>query len=150
MSSSYVRTQVKNYITTNLPTEVVIDLSGQYEDVRVVIEDAGIAFDDAWLAIQFIGDIEEPISVGATNSAGCYREVGTVALHVVEPAKLGVATDILTRSESIINSFRGQRIGDILITGNTPPNFEKGATIEFESGYVSASILLSYQRDLNL
>jgi len=150
VSSVYVRSQVASFIATNLPTENVVDLTGVYDDLQDVLSNAGLVFTDHWLGIQYIGNMEEPIGINTNNTKGCYREVGAIALHVVEPSKLGVANPILTRAETIINSFRGQRIGDILITALTPPNFEKGTTIEFESGYSSASILIEYEKDLHL
>ena len=150
MSSLYVRGQITSFIGTNLATEKVIDLSGHYEDIRDILTAAGLTDSSNWLGLQFIGTEERAINVGADNSKGCYREFGSIYLHVVEPARLGVANAILTRATTIINAFRGQRINDMIITGLTPPNLEAGSTIDFEAGFSSASIIVDYYRDLNL
>lgn len=93
------------------------------------------------------------MSVPATNTKGKYRELGAFLLHIVTavraPASTNV-TNIMTRSTTINNTFRGMRINDILIESMTQPNFKSGATIEFEAGYTAATISVSYERDLNL
>lgn len=152
MSSSYVRDQVKAFITANLIAQEpnIIDLTGEFESIRDLVARYGLSHGDNWLGLQFIGSEELPISVSSTNTKGCYREIGAIYLHIVAQAKLGVANGILARSEIIRNTFRGQRIGDIVIEGVTPPNFEDGATLEFDGGYTAASVILNYERDLNL
>lgn len=150
MSSVFVRTEIKNYISTLAPTETLIDLSAQYDDIEDMIEDSGLTRMDKWLGIQFVGSDEVPIALGNANS-GLYRESGVVYIHVVDVAKLGVADSILARAEVLRNLLRGQRIGgQIMIESVTPPNFSIGATLSFEGGYQSASFLVSYERDLNL
>lgn len=150
MSSSYVRTQIKSFITANLASENQIDLTGEYRDIDIVIAGATLTYKDPWLGIQFIGSEDIPINVGANNVAGCYREVGVVMLHVVAMANSSSTASILSRSETIRNAFRGQRINDIIVESITPANFERGATLDFESGYIAATLLISYERDLNL
>lgn len=150
MSSTYVRDQLKAFIGTDLVTENLIDLTGEYRDVDDVIAGASLTFKDPWLGIQFVGSQDIPITVAANNIQGLYREIGTVMLHIVEMASSTSTDDILTRSETIQDAFRGQRINDIIVEEVTPPNFEQGATLDFESGYVAATIILSYERDLNL
>lgn len=150
MSSTYVRDQLKAFIGTDLATENLIDLTGEYRDVDDVIAGASLTFKDPWLGIQFVGSQDIPITVAANNIQGLYREIGTVMLHIVEMASSTSTDDILTRSETIRDAFRGQRINDIIVEEVTPPNFEQGATLDFESGYVAATIILSYERDLNL
>lgn len=150
MSSVYVRDQLKAFIGTDLATENLIDLTGEYRDVDDVIAGASLTFKDPWLGIQFVGSQDIPITVAANNIQGLYREIGTVMLHIVEMASSTSTGDILTRSETIRDAFRGQRINDIIVEEVTPPNFEQGATLDFESGYVAATIILSYERDLNL
>lgn len=149
MSSTYVRTQISNFIGTNLATENLIDLTGEYRDIDDVIAGASLTFKDPWLGIQYVGSEDVPIAVNSNNDAGCYREIGVVMLHVVTQANATSSSDILTRADNIISTFRGQRINDIIIESVTPPNFERGATLDFESGYVAATIIISYQRDLN-
>lgn len=151
MSSSYVRTELKNFITTNIPSEInVVDLTGEYENLRNVLAKSGINHTNNWLGLQFIANEEEVITLAAGNDAGKYREFGALYLHIVSPAQIGVVDIILPRTETIRNAFRGQRIGDILIQSVTPPNFEAGATLQFEGGYQSASVIVTYERDLNL
>lgn len=150
MSSSYLRTQIKSFIATNLATENVIDLTGEYREIDDVIAGASLTYENPWLGIQFIGNEEIPINIVGNNAAGCYREMGVVMLHIVEMAKSTAVASILARAETIKSAFRGQRINDILIEGLTPENFERGATLDFESGYVAATIMVSYERDLNL
>lgn len=150
MSSSYVRTQITSFIGTELPAETVIDLTAEYREIEDVISGASLTYKDPWLGMQFIGSEDIPINVGANNVAGCYRETGIVMLHVVAQSNSLSASSILTRAESIRDAFRGQRINDIIIESVSPPNFERGVTLDFESGYTSAVITVSYERDLNL
>jgi len=150
MSSSYVRTQIKNFIVANAPTESLVDLTGQYAELEDLLTDNSIPPNDPWLGVQFIGDDEIPITIGSNNVAGKYRETGAVYIHVVDIAKLGVSDTILARAEVLRDSFRGQRIGDILIDSVGTPNFEAGAALHFEDGFMSCSFLMSYQRDLDL
>lgn len=150
MSSSYVRTQIKNFITTFHPGENLIDLTSQYNSIGDVLSDASLTHNDNWLGVQFSSSEERTISVHATNSTGLYREVGIIYLHIVEPVQKNVADLILARSEDLRDSFRGRRIGDMVIEDISPPNFETGATIQFEGGYTSASVVISYYRDLKL
>jgi len=150
MSSSYVRTQITTFIGTNLALETLIDLTGEYRDIDDVLSGASVTYKNSWLGIQFVGSEDIPINIGANNVAGCYREVGVVMLHVVSTAKASATSDILTRAETIRDAFRGQRINDIIVESVSPANFERGTTLDFESGWISASIIISYERDLNL
>lgn len=151
MSSVYVRNQLETFIGANLPTENYIDLTNEIDTVEDLLEDNGLTYEDPWLGIQFIGSDELPVSVSSTNLKGKYRETGAVFLHVVEPAKKSVAkTNILTRGEVIRNAMRGQRIGDIVVESVTPLNFEATATLQFEGGFTSASVIVNYYRDLSL
>lgn len=150
MSSSYVRTQFKDFLSTNATSENVIDLTGHYEEFQDLIESSGITSEDPWLGIEFIGSDEIPITVGSTNVQGKYRETGAVYIHVVDIAKLGVADILLSRAETLRNLFRGQRLGTIFIESVTPVNFAAGAALRFESGYMSGSFIIGYERDLDL
>ena len=150
MSSLYVRNQIKTFITTEMPTETLIDLSGEYAEISDMIADAGLTPSDPWLGIQFIGNEEVPIGLAAGNTTGKYREVGAVYIHIVDIAKLGGTSAILTRAEALRDKLRGQRIGSIIVESVSPPNFDEGGTLRFEGGYMSASFLLSYERDLDL
>lgn len=150
MSSVYVRDQIKTHITANLPAETLIDLTAQFAEIKELVEDAGITGNDPWMGIEFVGDDEVPITIPATNDAGKYRESGAVFIHIVDIAKLGAGDALLQRGEAVRNLFRGKRIGDILIESVTPVNFGAGSTLQFDGGYMSGSISVSYQRDLDL
>lgn len=149
MSSAYVRTQVKQFLDDN-SEEVVIDLTAQFADLKQLISEAGLQPEASWLGLQFIGGDEIPVGLAATNDQGLYRETGAVQLHVVAVAKLGVGDGLLTRGETLRNLFRGRRIGDIIVESVTPMNFDLGATLEFEDGYMSGTCTIAYHRDLNL
>lgn len=149
MSSESVRTLIKNFLAAEIPAETVIDLSTEFAELKDVISAAGLNADDPWLGLTFIGDDELPISLAATNDMGLYREVGSILLHVCAEAKIGVGNSMLTRGEVLRNLFRGRRIGSIVIEGVTPINFGPGATLEFEGGYVSGTIVISYHFDLS-
>jgi hypothetical protein len=150
MSSSYVRTTVKQFLTDEAPAENQIDLTALYKEVKEMISEAGLGPTDPWLGLQFIGNDEAPITIPATNSSGKYRETGVIFFHVVCVAKLGVGDAILARGETLRNLLRGRRIGSIVIESVTPMNFEAGATLQFEGGYMSGSFIASHERDLDL
>jgi hypothetical protein len=150
MSSSYVRTEILNFLAANAPTENVIDLSGQFADIQDLIAGEGLTPTDPWLGVQFVGNDDSPVTVGATNTSGKYRELGVVYLHIVAVAQLGGSGSILTRGETLRNAFRGMRLGDMVVDSLTPLNFDSGATLRFSGGYMSASFLLSYFRDYDL
>lgn len=147
MSSVYVRDEIKQFVTENLTSEILIDLSGEYRDIDDVIADAGLTRNDPWLGVEFIGNTEEPITVAADYGKGVYREMGAVMFHVVGVSKLGVAGTIMARAEELRNLLRGRRINDIIIETVTPPNFGEGATLNFEAGYTSAIVMVSYEYD---
>lgn len=149
MSSSAVRTAILSFLETDAPTETVVDLSNQFAELREVLSEAGVQPDAPWLGVDFIGDEELPISLAATNDQGLYREIGTVSLHVCAEAKIGGGQGILTRGEALRNLFRGIRIGNIVVDGVSPVNFGPGATLEFDGGYMSGSVSVSYHYDLS-
>jgi len=146
LSSAYVRTKVKDFLTANSSETETVDLSVQYKDIFEIV----VSYDSVWLGLEFFGGTEVPITVPATNTQGKYRETGAVYFHVVEPAKAGAVDSILTRGEALRSLLRGQRIESILIEEVTPLNYGSGATLQFEGGFVSASFLASYERDLDL
>ncbi len=149
MSSEYVRTTVKTFLGDN-SNETVVDLTSLFQEIKELISDLEIQPDAAWLGLEFIGGDEIPVGLAATNDQGKYRETGAIHLHVVEPARLGVGDIMISRGEVLRNLFRGRRIGDIIIESVTPMNFNSGATLQFEGGYMSGSFLMSYQRDIDL
>lgn len=150
MSSVYVRTQIAAFLTTNAPTEDQVDLTAQYAELKELLEENDIAVDSPWLGVQYIGDDEVPVGLAATNDQGTYRESGAIVLHVVDVAKIGAGAGLLTRGETLRNLFRGRRIGSIIIESVTPMNFDRGATLQFEGGFMSGSFFISYICDIDL
>jgi hypothetical protein len=151
MSASYVRTQMKLFLDNNLPAETYVDLTAESRELRELLDAYSITRNTPWLGLQFIGNSEEPITIPARNDAGKYREIGAMYIHVVDIAKIGAGNDILTRVEAIRNLFRGRRIGDLIkVESVTPPNFEAGATLQFEGGWTSASVIVSYEYDIDI
>lgn len=150
MSSVYVRDQIEQFINDNLGSENLVDVTAEFDDLQELLGDYGLDYQSKWLGIQYIGSDELPISLVANNSSGKYRETGAIFLHIVEPARNAAKDDILTRSEVIRNTFRGQRINDIVVEGVTPINFESAATLQFEDGFTSASVVVNYYYDRSL
>lgn len=149
MSSVYVRQQIKSFMATN-SDENVIDLTAQYADIKELLSEANLQPDASWIGLQFIGGDEEPVALAATNDQGLYRETGTINIHVVAEAKIGVGDGLLTRGESLRNLFRGRRIGDIVVEKVRPMNTDQGATLDFDDGYMAGTFAIEYHRDLNL
>lgn len=149
MSSQYVREEILTYLNAN-SAETFLDLSGEFEQIHDFLAHSGVNHNDNWVGIQFVGSEEEPISLNANGQVGCYREYGTIYVHVVAPTRIGVVAAILPRAEALRTILRGRRIGDIIIDRVSPANFGSGATIDFEAGFTSGSFLVDYRRDLNL
>ena len=150
MSSPYVRTQVKDFLAANIPSENVVDLTGEYEDLEDMLANQGVSSPGPWLGLQFIGGDEIPITIGSNNIQGKYRETGAIYIHVVDVASLGVSDSILTRAQTLRELFRGQRLGSMFIESVTPVNFEAGAALRFEDGYMSGTFFMGYQNDVDL
>lgn len=150
MSSVYVRTQIKNFITANAPTEKQADMSGGYEELEEFLDQYSITMFDPWLGLQFIPGEEVPITLPADNTRGKYREIGAVYIHVTDVASPTARDNILARGEALRDLFRGQRVGEVKIEAMTPLNFELGATLNFEGGFISGSFILSYEYDRDL
>lgn len=150
MSSLSVRTAIKSFLSSNASGESVVDLSGDFQDFKQLLTEAGVQPDAPWLGLEFIGDDEIPIALAATNVQGKYREFGSIHLHICDVAKIGCGDAILTRGETLRDLFRGSRIGSILIESVTPLNFGRGATLDFDGGFMSASFLVAYQKDIDL
>jgi len=149
MSSSNVRTLVKDFLTAEIPSETVVDLTAQFDDVKEMLTDQYSLQPDApWLGIDFQGDTEEPVSLSADNEKGLYREFGQIQLHICAMAKIGVGASLLARAEVLRNLFRGRRIEGIVVESVSPLNTGPGATLEFENGYVSGTVIVAYHFDL--
>lgn len=144
MSSKYVRDQINNYLSAN-SAETFIDISGESRELLDLVSDNGLTVDDNWIGVQYAASIEEPISVGAS----CFREFGTVLMHVVAPIGNNVIYgNILDRAETLQGLFRGKRINDIVIESITPLNTERGTTLEFDNSFTSGTFFVNYYRDL--
>ena len=143
MSSITTRTEIKDYFTAN-SVETLVDISGEFRNFLELLKSNVITRNDDWVAIQFVGSTEEPISI----QSKCYREFGTVLIHVVAPIKIGGIDDILNRCETIRALYRGKRINDIVIESVSPPNTEVGTTLDFENTFTSATFILDYYRDI--
>ncbi len=151
MSSLSVRDKVLAFLTDQFPAERVVDISAEYSELDDFLIANNITSDQNWLGIQYIGNEEIPVDVGATNTRGKYREIGIFYLHVVEVARLGVARAVLQRGEAIRNAVRGQRIdGDVVVKSVSPVNFGPGITLSFQGGYSAGLIIVEYQYDLDL
>lgn len=146
MSSMSVRTLIKDFLDEN-SEETVVDITGHFEDFRKFLADSGVQPDAPFLAIEFIGAEEVPVSLSATNDQGLYREIGQIQLHVCAIAKIGAGANILSRGETLRNLFRGERIGGIIIESVRPVNTGPGATLEFEAGYASGTVEVEYRYD---
>ena len=147
MSSSGVRTLITDFLAAE-SAEDVVDLTGQFSDLRAMLAAAGIQPDAPWLGLEFIGNGEDPVSLSATNDKGLYRESGLIQLHVCATAKIGAGAALISRGEILRNLFRGRRIGAIVVESVSPINTGPGATLEFEAGYVSGTISVAYHFDL--
>lgn len=146
MSSSTVRTAIRNFLAAE-SSEDVVDMTGHFEDLRELLSQSGVAPDAPWLGLDFSTDGEEPVSLTADNEKGLYREYGLILLHVCSVAKIGVGADLESRGETLLNLFRGQRIGAVVIERVSPINTGPGATLEFDAGYVSGTVTLQYYCD---
>lgn len=150
MSSLYVRDQIENYLKSTFPEETILDLSGEFETLQNFLARNNVKGNGTWVGLQFVGNDEEPITIAADGVQGKYREVGACYIHVVSRSKIGVVKEILPRTEAIKNALRSRRIGEVLILSVTPANFDQGATIDFEGGWTSGTIIVAYQNDVNL
>lgn len=144
MSSKYVRNQINTYLSAN-SAETFIDISGESRELLDLVADNSITVDDNWVGVQYAASIEEPISI----NSGCYREFGTILLHIVAPIGPNIVySNILDRAESLQSLFRGKRINDIVIESITPLNTERGTTLEFDNSFTSGTFFVNYYRDL--
>ena len=154
MSSEYVVAQMKTAISTYLAglgtPEKLVELDGEFQELKDLMDANSIAEEEVWTGIQFLTGDENPITVGATNTSGKYREVGGIYIHTVGLAKLGGAGIIRARANALRDFLRGKRFGTIFIESMTTPDFSDGATLQFESGYTACSFLVSYQNDKDM
>ncbi len=147
MSAAFVRTEFKTFVGANIGAEKLIDFTGEYRELNELLKAYAVPSLSPWTGIEFIGNDEEPITIGSSNTSGKYRETGVVSIHTVGIAKLGGSATILSRAESLRSKLRGIRLGPIHVTSVTPPNFQDGATLQFEGGWMSATFLVAYEYD---
>lgn len=149
MSSVYVRDEIKAFIAAN-SAETVVDISMDYRDLEEMLSDNSLDYESQWIALQFVGSEEVPLGLTANNTQGKYRETGLVFIHVINPIIGSYASQILSRSETLRNLFRGQRINDIIVESVGPINTDDGTTLQFEAGFTSGTFAVNYYRDLDL
>ena len=87
--------------------------------------------------------------MSATNDQGLYREQGLIQLHVCAIGQLGVGVELENRGEVFRKLFRGERIGGIVVDSVSPINTGPGATLEFDAGYISGTVTVSYHYDFS-
>lgn len=151
MSSQAAIDKVKAFLAAEAPTEDVVEMDGGYENLPEFLGTFGVNMGDPWLGIQFEAGEEIPITVGADNTTGTYRETGLTFFHIVEPARLSVAGAIRTRAEALRDKLRGQNINGLRVLSVSPPSFSTGATLDFEDGgYISATFRIDFELDINL
>ena len=148
MSSLSVRNLIRDFLEDN-SVETVVDLTGEFENLKDMLLEHEVQPDAPWLGLEFIGDSELPVSLHATNELGLYREMGQIQLHVCAVARIGVGASIENRAEVLRNLFRGRRIGGIVIESVSPVNTGPGATLGFEGGYVSGTVSVAYYYDMS-
>jgi len=150
MSSGYVRTSIKDFLTANSP-EVVVDFSAEYMNVKDILIKYSLADEDPFLGIEFIPSQELPQGILSNNKEGCYREFGTIFLHIVSAISLTHTDNIITRADALIDLFRGATINnEILVESVSPANFNSSATLNFDRGYEAATININFYRNNNL
>lgn len=144
MSSKETRVQIVNYIQAN-SSEILIDISGEFRELIDLANDNSITEDDNWIAIQFAGGDETPISI----EQNCYREFGAIFMHVIAPIQIDVINNnIIDRAETLRSLFRGKRINDIIIESVSTLNTEAGTTLEFDNNFTSGTFIINYYRDI--
>ena len=148
MSSSAVRSGIRSFLNSN-SNESVVDLTGEFEELRELLAESNVQPDAPWLGLEFIGSSEEPVSLSADNTKGLYREDGIVQLHICAVARIGVGSNLESRAETLRNLFRGRRIGGIVVDSVSPINTGPGATLEFDAGYVSGTVSVTYHYDFS-
>lgn len=149
MSSSYIRTQIKTFLAANAPSETVVDLSGRFEELEDLLRDEGIN-NQPWVGVQFVGNDENPVTIGSNNTHGKFRETGAVFIHTVDVAKLGGSDTILARAEVLRDLFRGRKLGTMFVESVSPPNSEAGAALQFSGGYMCFTFVIGYLNDKDL
>jgi hypothetical protein len=150
VSSILVRQVFKDFVQANIGTEKLVDLTAEYRDLKDVLAAYAIGPLESFTAISFVGNEDSAITIGSNNVQGKYREMGAVYIYFVATARLGVSDAILLRAETFRKKIRGLRLGssqDVLIDSVTPPNFDTGVGFQFESGFIAATLICTYEYD---
>jgi len=134
MSSNYVRTEYKNFLTTNWVTTPFIDIS-DFKTINDLPQPP-----ENVLLLEFVPQAEEEVSVGPGN---CYRERGIINNHVLAPSGYA-STDALSVCEELRDLLRGIRIKDITVRAVNPPTNMNGAALQFDGSYDGWVIQLDY------
>ncbi len=150
MSSIYVRDQFKTFIAANIGSEKLLDISGEFREIKELLSDNLIAPGEVWNAIEFTPESERPITIGSSNTSGKYREKGLATVHVVGIAKIGGAASTLARAEALIDKLRGKKLGTIFVDSVSPPDFNISASLNFSQGYTAVGIYIEYTNDIDL
>jgi hypothetical protein len=150
MSSLDVRDKFKNFLQAVAPSEKLVDITGEFDEVQEVLEEYGIGSSEPWVGVQFVGADEVPVSLTVTDTSGKYREQGVIFLHIVAIAKLGGQNGIIERGDDLKKKIRGKNIQGILINSVSPPLTGNGATLNFSGGYTAALVQINYTYDTDL
>lgn len=153
MSSEYVRDEILTFLQTSFPGDKIVDISGEVEIQQKWLIKQGISHKDPFIGVDYVGAIENTVSVTSSNATGKYRELGGVFIYFNRPYKTTSKAQVLSQATTYVNLLRGSRIGsldDILIDQISLPNFNSGGNLQLEDGYISVTIRVGYQRDNNI
>lgn len=148
MSSKYVRDTIKAYIATVAPSYKVVDMTGEYREVKELLADKVIASGEVWIGIDFLKGQVIPITIGTNNTHGKYRETAGFNVQVNGIAKPGGADDAITLAQSIIDSIQVTRPGGIWIDSHETPA-DNGSGFNFEQGFITIDFTMRYIYDLD-
>jgi len=151
-----VNTQVLQALIKNS-----VDLDGNFKQLNVTIAQASTVFRNNLTRAISETSKEMGISSGLSNAILLLGEnlqylgvvivpIVTAAVFSLVTAAIGVADDMVARADAIRNVFRGRRLGNMIVEEVTPPNTERGAILEMEANFMSASFEIMYYLDINL
>lgn len=150
MSSLAVRDAIEAFCQANFPAETYVDLTAEYQTITDLLEYYSLDHNSTWLGVEFSANPEIPVALNANNAEGGYREDGSVSFNFVAPAALGPkARAMLERAENFKKAIRGQRLGQMIVEEVIGPNTGAGAVLQFDSGFMCASIIIGYHIDIS-
>jgi hypothetical protein len=136
MSSSAVRTIVKDYLNANWTDTPVIDLS-DFTNRSDLPVDLG-----SWLGIEWVPASEEFMEIGETF----YRERGNIIFYIM--VESGFSSDsALVLAEKLRSMIKALRIGNMVFETIDPPSDTRGTLSGFSGGYHGFDVLASYYFD---